>query len=219
MDKVYYSQYEEYPIFEPAEGGYYYSGRGVSAYSECDSFEDAFEEFVSDIDTYKQDGYTVNYNDTDLEKAKKDFETNGRIRVATYSSNYVGDGIFIQIEKELGESESEKQVYENTKPEHESQVLTERATMAMDSFKVDMELLGIDMSIIFTDKDNGADFYFIQGDANGAKFTYESDTESIDLFAYQNQSGEVNIYTKDDRINIWGKKPSELVDGIIKALE
>ena len=44
MAKFYLTYYEEYPIYEPAEGGYYYSGNQVIGFLEYDNFYDAYRD-------------------------------------------------------------------------------------------------------------------------------------------------------------------------------
>lgn len=41
MAKYRVSHYQEYPIYEPAEGGYYYAGAHVTGFREYDSLKEA----------------------------------------------------------------------------------------------------------------------------------------------------------------------------------
>lgn len=85
MSKVYLTCYEEYPIYEPAEGGYYYSGQDYSEYYECESIEEAKEILLKLKPELEEYGFNV-WEDG-----------------AYYSTRYIGEGIHWIIEDNLGE--------------------------------------------------------------------------------------------------------------------
>lgn len=86
MKKYYLTRYDEYPIFEPAEGGYYYAGQDWEEYWECDSLEEAKHKLLSMKDELEENGFIV-------------WEDGAYLR-----SRYVGEGILFTIEETLGEN-------------------------------------------------------------------------------------------------------------------
>ncbi len=82
--KVYLTRYDEYPIYEPAEGGYYYPGRDVEEYYECDSIKEAKQKLLEMKDELEENGFRV-WEDG-----------------AYLSSKYIGDGIEFIIEARPG---------------------------------------------------------------------------------------------------------------------
>jgi hypothetical protein len=98
----------------------------------------------------------------------------------------------------------------------ESTILNERTYASQDSFKVDMKSLGEDLNYLAPESTT---ISYDSGDYKGAQFTVEVNKDgkhySIELYAYQSQSSEVNMYSEDGSINVWGKKPYDLLKGII----
>lgn len=93
--KWYLTHYEEYPIYEPAEGGYYYAGRQYTEYIECSSEEVAIHE--------------LNY------VLKEDLEDLGFIVDKTRAylkGKRIGDSEYWVIEETLGSLTKGKVVYE-----------------------------------------------------------------------------------------------------------
>lgn len=86
MSKCYLTRYDEYPIYEPAEGGYYYSGQDVKEYYECDSIEEAKQKLLEIKDELEENGFNV-------------WEDGAYLK-----SKYIGDGILFTIEETLGEN-------------------------------------------------------------------------------------------------------------------
>ena len=93
---VYLTHYCEYPIYEPAEGGYYYTGREVAASYECDTMEEAIQQFNDMKVELEEDGFIIR---EDLHKAY-------------LSSKYIGEGEMWIIEETYGSHESGKQIYQ-----------------------------------------------------------------------------------------------------------
>lgn len=75
MSKVYLTRYEEYPIYEPAEGGYYYAGQQVDEYYECDSIDEAKKVLLKLKPELEDEGFKI-------------FEDG-----AYYHTQYIGEGI------------------------------------------------------------------------------------------------------------------------------
>lgn len=100
---TYYSEYSEFPVHEFKENGYYYKS-GVSRFEAFYSFDEAFKAFLAEADGLITDNFNVYYTKKDLRKAAQEYYKNGFVLVADYSTNYLGDRRFIQIEKTEGMS-------------------------------------------------------------------------------------------------------------------
>jgi hypothetical protein len=79
-DKYFVTYYEEYPIYESAEGGYYYAGNEVAYQAEFDTLEEAERDFEQVVDEY------------DL--------TRNRKHEAFKYSKYIGEGASAFIESD-----------------------------------------------------------------------------------------------------------------------
>jgi hypothetical protein len=91
---VYLTHYCEYPIYEPAEGGYYYAGRYA-----CEHYR-----FLTKWGAKRQ-----------LRKMQAELEEYDWTVCEDYAflpSKYVGEGEQWCIERKLGSHESGKQVYQ-----------------------------------------------------------------------------------------------------------
>lgn len=85
---VYLTHYTEYPIYEPAEGGYYYTGRQAGSFYRLNSVKQAKRK---------------------LEKLMKELEDEGFIVCEDYAylpSRYIGEGEEWRIEKVYGSHNS-----------------------------------------------------------------------------------------------------------------
>lgn len=91
---VYLTHYEEYPIYEPAEGGYYYAGNQAIEYRRLNSMKQAKRIFAKMQKELEADGFIVYENRAFL------------------PSKYIGEGESWRIEKVLGSHESGKQIYQ-----------------------------------------------------------------------------------------------------------
>ncbi len=89
---MFISHYEKYPIYEPAEGGYYYEGRELTEYAEV-SENEAQNELDELFEELKGEGYVRLGN-----------------RIEFYGK-YIGEGDVYIIENVLGENEKGKEVY------------------------------------------------------------------------------------------------------------
>lgn len=94
---VYLTHYVEYPIYEPAEGGYYYAGREAAESYECDTIDEAKGQLA---ELYKTDleaeGFVMNVDNTK----------------AFWFGKYIGDGEMWAIEETYGSHESGRQIYQ-----------------------------------------------------------------------------------------------------------
>jgi hypothetical protein len=91
--KYFVSCYEEYPIYEPAEGGYYYSGRALSWYSHpITSLKKARQKLRAFA---KQEGF-------EKQCGKNQF---------IIENKHVGEGVILRIETVLGAHESGRKIY------------------------------------------------------------------------------------------------------------
>ena len=91
---VYLTHYTEYPIYEPAEGGYYYAGREANEYYRLNSVKQAKRKLAKMRKELEADGFEV-YED----------------RAYLYSK-YIGKSEFWRIEKVYGSDESGRQIYQ-----------------------------------------------------------------------------------------------------------
>lgn len=91
---VYLTHYTEYPIYEPAEGGYYYAGREAGYFYRLNSVKQAKRK---------------------LAKLKKELEDEGYVVYEDYAylpSRYIGEGEELRIEKVYGSHNSGWHPYE-----------------------------------------------------------------------------------------------------------
>lgn len=91
---VYLTVYHEYPIYEAAEGGYYYAGSEYDSHTEYNSIEDlkkdlpnVLKEYFSMIDR------PVSLDDYDLENVEID-------SYFYLPSRYIGEGFEIYVEND-----------------------------------------------------------------------------------------------------------------------
>lgn len=96
---VYLTHYSEYPIYEPAEGGYYYAGNEVVEYERLSlrqakrKFEELIRELVSE----------------DTDERYPWIQISPRFIVR--NNYYIGDGESYCIERKLGSNRSGRVIY------------------------------------------------------------------------------------------------------------
>lgn len=92
---VYLSHYEEYPIYEPAEGGYYYAGAELT-FSTKLSLRQAKRDLKAMATELLEQGYT--------ESSNWHPKTDNMLPGKRYSlhSKYIGEGDFWVIERKSG---------------------------------------------------------------------------------------------------------------------
>lgn len=91
--RYYLTHYKEYPIYEPAEGGYYYAGADYDCYWESDSLTEIYDKFNEMKSELKEEGYTIwefEYKDIDMGT------------MAVKYSRYIGYGEYWLLEENLG---------------------------------------------------------------------------------------------------------------------
>lgn len=93
---VYLTHYKEYPIYEPAEGGYYYAGREANEAYECGSVAEAIQQMKEIASNLEDEGFVI----------LDDFTQ------AFLHSKYVGESEAWIIEETYGSRNSGKQIYQ-----------------------------------------------------------------------------------------------------------
>ena len=91
---VYLTHYTEYPIYEPAEGGYYYAGREANEYYRLNSVKQAKRKLAKMQKELEAEGFEV-------------FEDR-----AYMHSKYIGESESWRIEKVYGSHASGRQIYQ-----------------------------------------------------------------------------------------------------------
>ena len=108
MAKFYITMYEEYPIYEPAEGGYYYAGRTVvpledNEYNSVGRAVYEAEAFVRELidggDDWIGIGMDADEFEQELERRGREYgEDHARVMYAYKPSVLIGEGAEIYIE-------------------------------------------------------------------------------------------------------------------------
>lgn len=93
---VYLTHYTEYPIYEPAEGGYYYAGREADTFYRLNSIKQAKRKLAKFQKELEEDGFVV------LEDRA----------YAYLPSRYIGEGEQWVVEKVYGSQNSGWRPYE-----------------------------------------------------------------------------------------------------------
>ena len=91
---VYLTHYEEYPIYEPAEGGYYYAGNSAMEKYTFRTKLGAKRQLAKMQAELEEDGFVV-YDDKAIRYSK-----------------YIGEGESWRIERKYGSHESGRQIYQ-----------------------------------------------------------------------------------------------------------
>lgn len=95
--KYYLTYYEAYPIYEPAEGGYYYEGRNAVKWWESEDIN----ELVNFIPNLAENWYEMELtNYGTIEDINEELENWGYVIVALTHSKYIGDDIYLVLENE-----------------------------------------------------------------------------------------------------------------------
>ena len=111
MAKYYVQMYSEYPIYEPAEGGYYYAGRTAEDLedNEYKTIQEAIDDaklWVEELNegAFGDEIWTFIDKDTatvgkDIQEMAEEFgPEEGRCLIAYRSSKYIGEGAQLYIE-------------------------------------------------------------------------------------------------------------------------
>ena len=95
--KYYLTYYEAYPIYEPAEGGYYYEGRTAVKWWESEELNELVD-FIPNLAENWYEMELTNYGT--IEDINKELEDWGYIIVALTHSKYIGDDMYLLLENE-----------------------------------------------------------------------------------------------------------------------
>lgn len=95
--KYYVTCYSQYPIFEPAEGGYYYEGTTIEWYTPTKSLRRARKLLKRAVEEYyKEEGFWSEEVEEGIRDTANHFY---------HVSKYIGDGMEWHIETKLGRHE------------------------------------------------------------------------------------------------------------------
>lgn len=113
--KYYLTYYEAYPIYEHAEGGYYYEGREAIKWAESDKLVeliDYMREMVNDLELKIIIDNNNQYED--LREILNQLDTWGAVMIAVEQSKYIGENryLILEIESEFQGYESHWHPYE-----------------------------------------------------------------------------------------------------------
>ena len=103
----YVTHYEEYPIYEPAEGGYYYSGNQVVEHERLSKrkAKQLLEQLWNDCKQDNLENYGVKEPDFDRDKYGNRIYPWRRFgNLIIKHSKYIGEGESYVIERKLGKS-------------------------------------------------------------------------------------------------------------------
>lgn len=109
--KYYLTYYEAYPIYEHAEGGYYYEGREAIKWAESDKLVELINymrEMANDLEL------EIIIDSNDLRYILNQLDMWGAVMIAVEQSKYIGDNryLILEIESEFQSYESHWHPYE-----------------------------------------------------------------------------------------------------------
>ena len=91
----YLTYYEAYPIYEPAEGGYYYEGRTAIKWWESEDID----ELLNSISNFAEE-FGMEKTPFDFDDIKDELEKWGYCVVALTHAKYIGDDEYLVMETE-----------------------------------------------------------------------------------------------------------------------
>ena len=95
-----------YPVYEPAEGGYYVCASKVDECRKFYTLEDAYAEFLDSVAEAEKEGHTVSHASWYCGFKTVDGETYLDFPYVSYDQNgYVGDGFMLAISADKPEDE------------------------------------------------------------------------------------------------------------------
>ena len=99
--KYYLTYYEAYPIYEHAEGGYYYEGRTASHWWEIEdvNLSRDFDELLNLISNFAEE-FEIETIPFDFDGIKNELEKWGYSVVALTHAKYIGDDEYLVLETE-----------------------------------------------------------------------------------------------------------------------
>ena len=95
--KYYLTYYEAYPIYEPAEGGYYYEGRTATHWWESEDLD----EILNSISDFAEE-FGMKKMPFDFDDIKDTLEEWNYCVVALTHAKYIGDDEYLVVETEKG---------------------------------------------------------------------------------------------------------------------
>lgn len=93
--KYYLTYYEAYPIYEPAEGGYYYEGRNAIKWWESEDIN----ELLNSISNFTEE-FEIEMLPFDFDDIKNELKKWGYCVVALTHAKYIGDDEYLVMETE-----------------------------------------------------------------------------------------------------------------------
>lgn len=107
--KYYLTYYEAYPIYEPAEGGYYYEGRTATKWWESEDLNEILNSISDFAEEFGMEKIPFDFDSVKYELEKWEYSV-----VALTHAKYIGDDEYLVIETEKGfqKYESEWHPYE-----------------------------------------------------------------------------------------------------------
>lgn len=95
-----------YPVYEPAEGGYYVSCSEVTECEEFSTLENAYAEFIDSVAEAEKDGHVVSNASWNCGFKTVDGETHLDFPWVEYDkTGYIGDGFMLAISADKPEDE------------------------------------------------------------------------------------------------------------------
>ena len=93
--KYYLTYYEAYPIYEPAEGGYYYEGRTAIKWWESEDIDELLNSISNFAEEFGMEKMPFNFDDI-----KDELKKWGYCVVALAHAKYIGDDEYLVMETE-----------------------------------------------------------------------------------------------------------------------
>ena len=95
--KYYLTYYEAYPIYEPAEGGYYYEGRTATKWWESEDLNEMLNSISDFAEEFGMEKIPFDFDSVKYELEKWEYSI-----VALTHAKYIGDDEYLVVETEKG---------------------------------------------------------------------------------------------------------------------
>ena len=95
--KYYLTYYEAYPIYEPAEGGYYYEGRTATKWWESEDLNEILNSISDFAEEFGMEKIPFDFDSIKYELEKWEYSI-----VALTHAKYIGDDEYLVVETEKG---------------------------------------------------------------------------------------------------------------------
>lgn len=93
--KYYLTYYEAYPIYEHAEGGYYYEGRSAEKWCESENLNEILNSISNIADMFEIELFEL--ETSDIIESLKEW---GDVTVGYYRGRYIGENRYLLLEDE-----------------------------------------------------------------------------------------------------------------------